>query len=278
MHGERHGYQPCDATPSLTRLRSHVACPGRVSSMSLTLTDAMGCEPPALHELSAESRAGQRFEPTLERSLDDDLVSLAMRLPGAGEGVAVAREFPGGRGIADVVAVTRWHEGLRRRIATELPFLRSETDCAVVAGLAPNRTRTAKSLGKQLGMSEEQVRRRLRSLVTTGHAEIRGSGFRRAQDLKPIGRSYALEAKVSDWQKGMSQALRYSMWCDAASVVLLRPPRDLSKIRDRCATLSLGLAVEDRWLIRPRLGRPHAGLRLAMSEQWARLMADSESL
>jgi DNA-binding Lrp family transcriptional regulator len=227
--------------------------------------------------LLGHTRPGRRFEPTEERLLDDDLVKLATRLPRAAEGLALVREFPGGRGVADAVAVTGWQEPMRRRIALDLPLLDNETDCSVVAALSPNQTRTVTRIGRRLGMSDEQVMRRLRSLVAAGYVEPRGSGFRRVRDLEPIGRAYALEAKVSAWQQGVGQALRYSTWCDAAAVVLLRPPRDLSDAKERSSKLGLGLAAGGRWVVRPRIGRPHAGLRLAMSEQFARLIVESES-
>lgn len=249
--------------------------------MPLTLTAGRNYEcpsPVAPLEVSADPRPGRRFQPTVEKALDADLMTLAMHLPGAGGGLAITREFPGGRGVADVVAVTRWHETLRRRISMPQPFLRNETDCAVVAALSAHQTRSTRNVGKRVGMSEEQVYRRARALVATGHVEIWGSGFRRAPGFDPIGRAYALEAKVNDWQKGISQALRYATWCDAAAVVLLRPPRDLGEIRNRCSSLGLGLGIGGRWVVRARLGRPNAGLRLALSEHWARLMVESEAL
>ncbi len=250
-----------------------------LASMSLTLMAAGDGEtnyPPMALELSADPRPGRRFEPTVEKSLDGDLLTLAMNLPSASRGVTITREFPGGRGVADIVAVTRWQDGLRKRLSMPQPFLRNETDCAVVAALSANQTRSARSVGKRLGMSDEQVVRRARRLAASGHVEACGSGFRRAPGLEPIGRSYALEAKVSDWQKGISQALRYSTWCDAAAVVLLRPPRDLGELRARCSAFGVGLGVDGRWVVRPRIGRPNEGLRLALSEHWARLMAESE--
>ena len=249
--------------------------------MSLALTAATHAEvswSQAPRELLGHRRPGRRFEPTEERLLDDDLVTLATRLPHAADGLALVREFPGGRGVADAVAVTGWQEPVRRRIALQLPLLDNETDCSVVAALSPNQTRTVTGLATRLGMSDQQVIRRLRPLAAAGYVESRGSGFRRVLGLEPVGRAYALEAKVSDWQQGVGQALRYSTWCDAAAVVLLKPPRDLSDAKERSFKLGLGLAADGRWVVRPRIGRPHAGLRLAMSEQFVRLIVESESL
>lgn len=248
--------------------------------MSLALTAANHPEvswSQAPRELLGHTRPGRRFEPTEERLLDDDLVTLATRLPRAAEGLALVREFPGGRGVADAVAVTGWQEPVRQRIALQLPLLDNETDCSLVAALSPNQTRTVTGIGERLGMSDEQVVRRLRPLAAAGYVESRGSGFRRVRGLEPIGRAYALEAKVSDWQQGVGQALRYSTWCDAAAVVLLKPPRDLSDAKERSSKLGVGLAAGGRWVVRPRIGRPHAGLRLAMSEQFVRLIVESES-
>jgi hypothetical protein len=247
--------------------------------MSLALmatSQPESCWSQAPRKLLGHTRPGRRFEPTEERLLDDDLVTLATRLPRAAEGLALVHEFPGGRGVADLVAVTGWQDAARHRIALQLPFLDNETDCSVVAALSPNQTRTVVSIGRQLGMADDQVMRRLRSLTATGYVEPKGSGFRRVPGLEPIGRAYALEAKVSNWQQGVGQALRYSTWCDAAAVVLLKPPRDLSEAKERTSKLGLGLAAGGRWVVRPRIGRPHAGLRLAMSEQFARLIVESE--
>lgn len=247
--------------------------------MSLALTAATHDQVSGSHaprELLGHTRPGRRFEPTMERLLDDDLVTLSTRLPRASDGLAIVREFPGGRGVADVVAVTGWQEPVRQRIALQLPFLLNETDCAVVTALSPNQTRTVPIVAKKLGMSEAQLVRRLRPLVSGGYVELSGSGFRRVRGLEPIGRAYALEAKVSDWRQGISQALRYSTWCDAAAVVLLKAPLDLSEVKARCTMLGLGLAAEGRWIVRPRIGRPHTGLRLAMSEQFAKRIVESE--
>lgn len=247
--------------------------------MSLALTNETQPDFSNLYdplEINAQVRPGRRFQPTVERQLDQDLMRLSMRLPRAPEGLVVLHEFSGGRGIADAVAVTKWQQPVRDRIDLGLPFLRSETDCSIVMALSPSQTRTTPTIATKLGMSEEQVMRRLSRLISGGYVELSGSGYRRVRGLEPIGRSYALEAKVSDWRQGISQALRYSTWCDAAAIVLLRDPRKLDEVRYRCSRLGLGFASDGRWVVRPRIGRPHSGLRLAASEQLAQKIVESD--
>jgi hypothetical protein len=122
----------------------------------------------------------------------------------------------------------------------------------------------------------EQAERRLRSMVSDGYLKRVGTGFVRHPEIVPIGKAYALEAKVNDWQKGLSQAVRYSSWCDAAAVILLNPPRDLTEVTIRFKGLGIGLGVQSRWVIRPRIGRPQAGLRLAVSEQLGRSISSQK--
>lgn len=231
----------------------------------------------ALHEFEGQPRLGHQFEPTTESLLDEDLRMLSTRLPSASSGVAFIREFVGGRGIADAVAITGWRTAVRTRVDLGLPPLLNQTDCAVVAALSPNQTRRIATLTHKLGMSENQVIRHIRALTSAGYVQISGSGYRRMQGLEPIGRAYALEAKVSDWRQGISQALRYSTWCDAASIVLLKEPRNLDEVKIHCSTLGLGLALKGRWVQRPRIGRPNPGLRFAMSEQFTWQVIQSES-
>lgn len=220
-------------------------------------------------ELSESAQRGRRFTPVRERDLEPVLRSIALRLPGAAEGLVLAPEFRGARGVVDLLAVTRVGAKFVERAKHGAPYVTSEADSTVLARLSPRVTRTAEHLAQVVGMTDRQMRTRLRALVRAGAAEQVGGGYRRREGLEPIGRSYALEAKVDDWRKGLSQALRYASWADAAGVVLLVEPQDISAVRARFRALQIGLAVGDSWIVRPRLGRPDPGRRLALSEQLA---------
>ena len=116
----------------------------------------------------------------------------------------------------------------------------------------------------------------MRALAHAGVVVSHDFGYPRRADLEPIGRTYAFEAKVSDWRRGLDQALRYSVWCDASSLVLLRAPADMGNLIERCNHLDIGLAVRDEWVRRPRLGKPQRSLRLAASERLAQQVSRLE--
>jgi hypothetical protein len=227
------------------------------------------CASAELAEFEVDTPRGRRFEPTLERELDGDLRALARAIPGAGEGLVAALEFPGPRGVPDLLVVARGLPALRRRLITGAPYVESLADCVVVAALNVNRPLSSTSVAAATGMSSAQVERRLRALAQLGLVTPHGNGYRRRFDIEPIGRTYAFEAKVSDWRRGLSQALRYSTWCDASSLVLMRAPAAMPSLTIRCADLNIGLAVRDQWIRKPRLGRPQPALRLAASERLA---------
>lgn len=223
-------------------------------------------------EIRRAPRAGRAFAPIRERELDDVLRRLAVRLPGAKQGLILSPEFPGPRGVVDLLAVTRVRDALEERSALGAPFLKSETDCAVVAATHERAVRTSAHIAKALAMSERQVNRRLRELEAHGFVVRAGAGYLRREGLRPLGRAYALEAKVTDWRRGLEQALRYSSWCDAAGVVLLTAPNDTAAVLGRFRALGIGLAVKESWLVRPRLGRANPARRLVLSELLASAM------
>jgi hypothetical protein len=212
--------------------------------------------------------AGRRFEPTVERALEPIIRELASRLPGSASGVLAAPQFAGPSGIADLVAVTRSQRLLTERLKLGTVPLRGLSDASVVATVAVQRTTTAFQVARVLGISETQAIRRLRQLNGSGFLFQDGNGYRRYPEFVPIGRMYALEAKVSDWRKATAQALRYARWADAAGIVLLKPPTDLQQLKEHAKALRIGVAIGNRWLVRPVLQPVSPGLRLLSSEMF----------
>jgi len=250
--------------------------PENPSNVPRMITAAVDLRP-EVAEFEASGGRGQRFEPTVERELDADLRTLASGLPGASEGLLGVVEFQGPRGVPDLLVMTRGFAGLKRRLENGAPFIENLADCSVVAALNVKRPMTSSCVAALTGMTLEQVDRRLRTLTHAGMVIAQGPGYCRRADLEPIGRLYAFEAKVSDWRRGLDQALRYSAWCEASSLVLLRAPADLDGLVDRCDHLNIGLAIRDEWVRRPRLGQPQRALRLAASERLASQVSKLET-
>ena len=224
----------------------------------------------------AHVRAGQRFAPKAEAALDGTLRSLAQQLyPAAGEESKDAiAEFVGPNGVADFVILTRAEENLANRIASGLPYLSTISEAALVAAVPVNRTRTLRWLAKELGITERHLAGLVRRLARAGILIPTGGGYRRNPAMVPVGRMYALEAKVSDWRRAMSQAMRYATWSDAVGVVLLSLPKDPAVAIARARSLQIGLAVGNAWLVRPKLRRGKAALRLWSSERFVRAVSE----
>ena len=220
-----------------------------------------------LHEQPTRlERAGRRFVPEAERQLEPVLRALAARLPGAGQGVRVIAEMPGPAGLPDLVAVPLT-SSLASRLGYGCPPLLSWPDVRVVAAASVNRPMSVAVLARRVGVAEGLVRRTVPRLLECGALIRTGrDGLFRPSAMAPVGRLYALEAKVDDWSAGLGQALRYSSWADASAVVVSRLPRDHSKAIALAQDLQLGLALGSRWLVRPTVRRLEFARRLWASE------------
>jgi len=218
---------------------------------------------------AAINRSGRRFAPVAEAELDLDLRNLARKLPHASAGVDVVPEFVGPNGIADLVAVTQAGHGFESRVLAGIPYLRTITDARVVAATSVGRTVTGATIASTTGLSPRQSQTAVNRLVRDGAIRRVGSGYRRSESMVAVGRMYALEAKVSDWRKAFSQALRYSSWSDASAIVLLRSPREIDDAIELAKRFRIGLAVHDRWLVRPSIRAVPTHLRLLASDRFA---------
>lgn len=221
------------------------------------------------------SPAGQRYLPIEEQLLGPALRELASRLPNAPSGVLAALEFAGPNGIADFVATVGFRRQLAARLETSVPPITRASEVAVLSVVPVNRTVGSQAIARRLGFTDRQVQDAGRSLERVGAIQRVGAGYRRHPGMEPVGRMYALEAKVRDWRRATSQALRYLTWADAAGVVLLHPPAQVEEARGRLRELGIGLAIGSKWLVRPRIHPNRTALRFLASEVFVASVWDS---
>ena len=211
---------------------------------------------------------GRLFEPTGERDLYPTLRTLAARLPGVSRtGALLIPEVAGPFGVADLVAVIGAQKRLESRLAANVRPLLSEGDCALV--VACGRRGVSKwELPSLVHKPEIETMRRVSRLVSAGALESSSTGrVRRVEGIVPIGRVWALEAKLTSWSRALSQALRYSLWADGAGAVLGHLPSSSNKeAKGRADSMGVGLAQGSSWLLRPRVHKHPESRRLWASE------------
>ena len=221
--------------------------------------------------------AGKQFQPLAEADLLPDLIRLAVTLVTRHEDEVIAiPEFVGPYGIADLVALTIRQDALRQRLAAGVAPLIYEPDAAIVAALTPSTSRLPDAVADRLGWPAESVERRVPKLVRGG-AVVRTSrgGLTRHPALAPVGRVHALEAKVRDWRRGCNQVRRYALWADTATLVLGHVPTMDLALREEIERCGVGLAINDRWLCRPRREHHGPARRLLASEFAVAALAES---
>lgn len=236
------------------------------SSRSLWQSDPLVNAPLVID--SVRPRAGRRFEPIRELELEHDALEAARGLPGAHRGLVVLREMAGPFGVPDLLAVVGRRDLLERRRELKVPPLLNQVDAGVVAAAAPRAPRGPQALARRVGWPVDTVHRRLPALVRSGALLPAGrDSFVRPADLQPVGRLYAVEAKVKDWRRAVRQARAYSLWCD--SYVIVMPSLGTTSLTHAIQAVVSdggGLMVARRWLQRPRIGTRSPGQRLWGSE------------
>lgn len=176
--------------------------------------------PPVVAVDTSRPRAGKRFEPTHELEVVPDALQAARTLPGAHLGIVVVSEMAGPNGIPDLTALVGDTRKLEARLACPVAPLLNEIDAGIVAVTSPKLARTPQYIGGALGWPESTVRRRLSALVRQGALTDHGGKFVRDVAIQPLGRIYAIEAKVSDWRQAVRQARTYALWADNYVLVL----------------------------------------------------------
>lgn len=224
---------------------------------------------------TSRPRAGKRFLPTHELALLNDALQVCASLPGASRGVLVLAEMTGPIGIPDLTALVGPVDQLNARIAQGVPPLLSEVDAGVVAVAHPNRGLSVEGLAEAVGWPAETVGRRVAHLLRKGAlVQSQPGRYRRPPALAPLGRLYAVEAKVRDWRRGLRQVRSYSVWAD--SYVLVMGPLaagPLVQLRNEVAGDQGGLVVDGKWVMRPRLHPLPPARRLWASEHFMAAVA-----
>lgn len=174
--------------------------------------------------------------------------------------------MPGPIGIPDLVALPGPSLRLTQRINSPVPPILGLADSTIISVLTPRRPLTLSTIASKTDLPLQLVRRRLFHLERITAVEKHEGGYTRHGSLTPVGRLYALEAKVDDWRKALSQAFRYRAWCDASAAVLLQLPRDTTKPLEQARSLGVGLALGSRWLIPPKIQPLQAERKLQASE------------
>lgn len=234
----------------------------------------------AVEVVAASSLGGRRFEPIHERLVDPDLRAAAesLRLP-AGRLNFLIPECPMPVGLPDLVVASLDHAALLGRLALGAPPVLSKPATRLAANLSARHPTTAHSVAVSLGSTDRQSSRVLLGLAKVGAVHSEGDGWCRAAGFEPVGRTYALEAKVDDWRSGLDQCLRYGAYVDSTTLVLRRMSEKVqASAVGRFSSLGVGLYVNGKWLVRPRLSRLNVARRLLASEYVLAALGDTVSL
>jgi DNA-binding Lrp family transcriptional regulator len=118
--------------------------------------------------------------------------------------------------MPDLTALVGGPADIAARLSLTVPPLLHEVDAAVVSATHAAVARSVRALARSLGWAETTIRRRVHHLVRQGALiEIAPDRFIRPDALKPLGRIYAVEAKVEKWSQAVRQARSYAVWSDA---------------------------------------------------------------
>ena len=217
---------------------------------------------------TSRPRHGRRFEPSHELELVPSALQACRALPGAHRGLAVIAEMTGPWGIPDFTALVGREEDLHQRLLLPVPPLLHEVDAGVVAAAHSRTPRSAAQLASLVGWPEATVQRRLGALIRSGAlTATTAERYIRPAALQPLGRLYAVEAKVRDWRKALRQVRSYAVWADSYVLVMGRLSAAASQELLREVTTDQGgLVIDGKWVRRPAVRRLPPAKRLWAAE------------
>lgn len=219
---------------------------------------------------TANPRPGRRFQPTHELALAEDALDASRSLPGAHRGVVVVHEMVGPLGIPDLTVMVGDRGKLDRRLCCEVEPLLNQVDAAVVAVASAHRAHTASALAARLGWPLDAIAGRVQGLVRRGAlVQLSPGRYVRRREIEPLGRLYAIEAKVKDHGAALHQARTYRVWADSY-VIVMGPLGDapLRAILGGVTADRGGLMVGGQWRCRPVIRRVDPARRLWAAEHF----------
>jgi hypothetical protein len=173
-------------------------------------TDQRMSSPRLVVRQARRQNGGRRFAAQRELSLAAAAREAMGLLPGSDEGLLVRQEAAGPFGIPDFLCLSGDLEVWRRRRRLLVPPILNPVDASIVAQASDARPYGVKTLAKFARLPEATVERRMPHLLQTGGLlEYSASTVVRPNALRPLGRLFAVEMKVKDWQKALHQCRRY---------------------------------------------------------------------
>lgn len=174
---------------------------------------------------------------------------------------AVVREFETLAGIPDLVFVETSPRGVDLRAELEASGAPTNGHANVMTCLSRRRPHTIDYIVSRSGLGYGYVRRIVSDLKQAGLAEVTNTGsvILAASYCPPRIRFTAIEFKLSDWRRALSQAVRHQSFADKTLVIM--PMSRENSLRQAASTFrdyGVGSAVFDpgscrvKYIVRPR--------------------------
>lgn len=146
------------------------------------------------------------------------------RIAGNQDSLFSAREVDSGYGIADLVLCNLDEEIINQRLKRKLniPIFSANTLRTIVALQEANEPISISYLTKQLGISEQTLRSKIiKFLSENGYIEQYEDKYQLLNSYDVVlSKSIGIEAKISDWKRGLYQAHRYKWFCNVSYLAL----------------------------------------------------------
>ena len=218
--------------------------------------------------MAVRQRPGRRFPPDAERHLDRAAKLAARGLPGSEDGLLALREFHAPFGVPDLTVVVGDPHLRRNRLRLRVPPVLNEIDAGLVATASVDRPVSPRQLAQRLSWPIATVTRRLPSVLRTGALrEVAPERYVRPAALQPVGTVFAIEMKLNDWRRALTQCRTYRTWADGYVLVMPRVSAEaMTFLRREVRRDGGGLFIDEEWIVYPRTNKLAKPRRLWASE------------